>query len=961
MEPEDDEPRLREQLRAQQAENQALQRENARLHEEYLHDAQREKVEELLHDLQLHQSELQTQNEELRCIQEQLTEARDRYSDLYDYAPVGYLTLNAEGRLVEANFSFASLLGGIERQHLLQQPLSRYIARESQEDFHFFWLRLQQSGEMTTVELVVNKADGTTFWARLDAIVARKATSGEARETREYRVTVSDITDRKQAEEATREKEVMRESEERFRTLANTLPQLAWIARSDGYIYWFNQRWYEFTGTTPKQMEGWGWQSVHDPAVLPRVMEEWQSSIATGQPFDMDFPLRGADGHYRSFLTRVLPMKDADGHVVQWFGTNTDITERKQAEAERERLLVEVQRRIVELDTIFNAIVDPMIAYNAEGIAIKANPALVMTLGRDPAGMSEVEVAQALAMRHPDGTPMHEMEIPATRSQRGEVVKGERLLATDAEGHEMILQITAARLIQDGRRWGVVSIWHDITKREQAFEEAKRRAAELDATFDAVVDPMISFNDQGTIVQTNPSMRRQLGYDPLGLSYTEYAATVKMRFPDGRAINEEEVPAHRALQGETVVSERLLVMGTDGVERVIQVTATPVETDGYRWGAVAIWHDITERENLLNEVQIRAAELDATITGIADGLVIYNAEGEVVRMNDAARALLRFSDEEPHPSLLHRCVHRRFTTPDGKPLSVEQLPVYRALRGERVQGVAMVVDCPPDERIDWVSASAGPIFAPDHRLLGVVANFTDITRLHNLQEQQKALLQMASHDLRVPLTVIKGHAQVVASMLEEKNIDGLLRQSMTAIDRGVNRMDTMIQDLVDVTRWEGVQLELKREPVALPPYVEDLLRRLSMAMETSCIRVEMPAGLPPVFADYARLERILVNLLSNALKYSDPGTPVLLRARQQEGQVVVSVSDQGQGIAPEEIPRLFTRFYRSKVSRKAEGIGLGLYITRVLVEAQGGRVWVESEVGKGSTFYFTLPVVKSDE
>ncbi len=172
--------------------------------------------EELQHDLQVHQTELQAQNEELRRIQEQLTAARDSYSDLYDFAPVGYLTLNAEGRLVQVNFTFANLLGGIDRAHLLQQPLSGFIARESQDDFHFFWHRLQQSKELEAVELRLIKADGTAFWARLDAIVAQQKSSGIAREAREYSLTVSDIAERKRIEE------VLRESEERFRTLADT-------------------------------------------------------------------------------------------------------------------------------------------------------------------------------------------------------------------------------------------------------------------------------------------------------------------------------------------------------------------------------------------------------------------------------------------------------------------------------------------------------------------------------------------------------------------------------------------------------------------------------------------------------------------------------------------------------------------------------------------------------------------
>ena len=128
--------------------------------------------------------------------------------------------------------------------------------------------------------------------------------------------------------------------------MANAMPQLAWIAHPDGYIYWYNERWYAYTGTTPEQMEGWGWQSVHDPEVLPKVLEQWNASIATGQMFDMEFPLRGADGIFRPFLTRVLPLKDANGNILQWFGTNTDVTERKRAEeALRES---EAHRKVAE-------------------------------------------------------------------------------------------------------------------------------------------------------------------------------------------------------------------------------------------------------------------------------------------------------------------------------------------------------------------------------------------------------------------------------------------------------------------------------------------------------------------------------------------------------------------------------------------------------------------------------------
>ncbi|HVZ44937.1 MAG TPA: ATP-binding protein [Ramlibacter sp.] len=122
------------------------------------------------------------------------------------------------------------------------------------------------------------------------------------------------------------EESARQEVEARFRLMVDAMPQLAWIARADGWIHWYNRRWYEYTGATAEDMEGWGWQKVHDPAVLASVMERWTRSIATGEPFEMVFPLKGADGRFRDFLTRVVPMRDESGHVTQWFGTNTDVT-----------------------------------------------------------------------------------------------------------------------------------------------------------------------------------------------------------------------------------------------------------------------------------------------------------------------------------------------------------------------------------------------------------------------------------------------------------------------------------------------------------------------------------------------------------------------------------------------------------------------------------------------------------
>lgn len=148
-------------------------------------------------------------------------------------------------------------------------------------------------------------------------------------------VTVIETTNKKKSEKA------LKISEERFRTMADNIPNLAWMADANGWIFWYNKKWYEYTGTTPEQMEGWGWQSVHDPEELPKVLLKWNSSILNGEAFEMVFPLKRADGKFHQFLTRVLPVFDNDDNICQWFGTNTDITE----QVETERFLKESEQR----------------------------------------------------------------------------------------------------------------------------------------------------------------------------------------------------------------------------------------------------------------------------------------------------------------------------------------------------------------------------------------------------------------------------------------------------------------------------------------------------------------------------------------------------------------------------------------------------------------------------------------
>ena len=222
--------------------------------------------------------------------------------------------------------------------------------------------------------------------------------------------------------------------------------------------------------------------------------------------------------------------------------------------------------------------------------------------------------------------------------------------------------------------------------------------------------------------------------------------------------------------------------------------------------------------------------------------------------------------------------------------------------------------------------------------------------LRDLHKARDDFVNVISHDLRTPLQVIQGHAQLIQRSPQKAEV---VSKGVEAINTSAKRMNAMIQDLVDTARMDGRQFQLRKQAVNLQPFVVDLLGRMAGVVDVGRVSVEIPEGLPAVDADPDRLERVMLNLLSNALKYSE--RQVTVAAARENQAVRISLDDCGPGIAPEEQAHLFEPFYRVG-GGKAEGIGLGLHITKLLVEAHGGRIWVESEIGKGSTFHFLLPM-----
>ncbi|MDO8691352.1 MAG: HAMP domain-containing sensor histidine kinase, partial [Dehalococcoidia bacterium] len=208
-----------------------------------------------------------------------------------------------------------------------------------------------------------------------------------------------------------------------------------------------------------------------------------------------------------------------------------------------------------------------------------------------------------------------------------------------------------------------------------------------------------------------------------------------------------------------------------------------------------------------------------------------------------------------------------------------------------------------------------------------------------------------------PLTVIQGQASILQRAYSEETGKSFVRGSIEHILTSAQRINGMIDDLSDSARMEAGQLEIEMEPVRLSNFLPEWMERQKAAPGWKRAKLKLQPDLPLVEADPAFLERVMNNLIGNALKYSRPATRVLAQVTKTGDCVTISVTDHGFGIEPKDLPHVFERFYRGRGGRKPSGVGLGLYISKMLVEAHGGSIQVESEPGKGSAFSFTLPVV----
>jgi two-component system phosphate regulon sensor histidine kinase PhoR len=370
----------------------------------------------------------------------------------------------------------------------------------------------------------------------------------------------------------------------------------------------------------------------------------------------------------------------------------------------------------------------------------------------------------------------------------------------------------------------------------------------------------------------------------------------------------------------------------------------PADADNELGELAAALNDMSAQlEERLRELNAEKAELSAVLSSMTEGVLAVDAAGKIRLANDALRQQLDIGGEAIGRSALE--VFRN--------VALQEI-VTEAVQTGRVAGRELAF-LSPVERTFEVNAerlqSRGGVPA------GIVVLFHDITRLKQLENLRKEFVANVSHELRTPLAIIKGY---VETLLDPQPPDAeTARQFLRTIQRHSQRLEALIGDLLTVSALESQQARLQLEPVSLRAAAETAAEELArQAREKNmAVSVEIPAEFPRPRVDAQRLHQVFFNLLDNAVKYVQAGGQIAISAKLQGNEIEVQVGDNGPGIAAEHLPRIFERFYRVDKARSRElgGTGLGLSIVKHIVQAHGGRVWAESEVGKGSRFYFTLP------
>ena len=634
--------------------------------------------------------------------------------------------------------------------------------------------------------------------------------------------------------------------------------------------------------------------------------------------------------------------------------------------------LVRADEEISRLETVVESCDLAIVGQTLDGAIASWNPIAELIYGY---GSAEA-VGQPIAMLVPPDRS-EELAIDLEKLRRGERVDWHETEHVRKNGERIPLSVSVSPMRDtSGQVIGAVTLARGVAMREPNVEalSAAHQALRLYARIVEDSPDGISLIDRNYVYRmVNPAYCRWNGL-PADRILGRTSADLVGEDAFNRLIRPN---LDRCFAGETVSYEAWFTYAS-GERRYAELHYYPLLEKGRVEYAVVLARDSTERkraeeerellrrqqvsayrrnEELMEAAQHRAAELQTALDTMVDAVYVFDTAGRMTLANEAGLRLVGLSSmaEVRHPLAevpqMLRVRHR-----DGTPILPDELVHIRALAGEVIVAEEQLAYNPQTQQDIYLLLSAAPIVDERGHIVGSVAVARDVTELLALDRLKDQFIAVAAHELKTPVAIMKGYAQTL--LRTPGGLPPMASRMLDAINRGADRIDQVVRDLLDISRLYAGRLELQLEPIDLAELVAGIVDRMALTIDAAhLIRIERAEPLI-VRGDRDRLEQVMVNLLDNAIRYSPGGGEVAVAIARRDANAVVSVSDEGIGIPREKQAHIFERFFRAHTGTPFDygGMGVGLYISREIVTRHGGRMWFESEEGKGSTFYFSLPL-----
>lgn len=776
----------------------------------------------------------------------------------------------------------------------------------------------------------------------------------------------ADITENQRLEQA------LRASELRYRASIESLPQLVWKCQADGRCYYLGPQWVAYTGIPEQAQLGYGWFEQLHPDDRRRARDAWSEGAPRGDAYDIEFRIRRHDGAYRWFKTRAAPIRDAEGRIVKWLGTNTDIQDLRDAQDRLSSINRELEARVEARTHDLIQARDALAFANAQ-LAAAQRIAHVGSWALDvPTGAvtwSDELFRIAGLSRRAGGPTLEERSAMLDADGRSQIDHAVERAIVAKEPYELKLEL----LRPDGtRRWviargeamdgtdgkvnRVLGTAQDVTDLERATQELERALERVRLAADAAALGIWDWNIRDDVLVWDETMYLLYGRDSREFS-GGYEAWRTAVHPDD--IAQAEAVIGRALRGECEFDTVFRIVRPDAEVRHIRAVAHKhVDASGRVQRMVGLNLDITAQRSA--ELASKANEdlLSEFVRHAPAAIAMLDTEMRYLRVSErwltdyrlGERDLLRESHYSVFPNL---------------PESWKQAHL-RVLAGavERSGDEAFTR---ADGSVDWLQWEARPWRRADGSIGGLLFFTQVITARKEMElrlQQQKVELQrsnteleqfayIASHDLQEPLRAVTACGQLLQGKFAKEPRDPERDQLVELMVDGGSRMHLLIADLLAYSRvGTGERCFSLVDSGEVLARARDQLQR-AIAEAGAVIDA---APLPKLMADSIQLIQLFQNLLGNAIKYRGAEPPrIRVEARATAGGWEFSVNDNGIGIEPEFFERIFVIFQRLHTRREYPGTGIGLAICQKIVERHDGRIWVESVVGRGSNFCFWLP------